>query len=263
MTTETMPLFFAQVLDAKRLDELTAANDLTQADLDWLHHTSLANHMLRVAQTPAMSAETILLHAEGKAPIPLAGCFTLSALSGTKASAPKPAFLYTPLGGIKKFDSPDALARRIDEMLAHPTERDDLFQLLSIAQRAELNSAATLTQSRQIINGDVFKTQVESIEHAQDLNALAMVNELIKLPSLTSMLDEVLNEVLSNFDHKQARVTLSTGDPQANQVTKSLSLSDAVLLYFHNQGRPRGHDVDFTHPGITASPRIPGSGKAS
>ena len=255
MTTETMPLFFAQVLDAKRLDELTAANDLTQADLDWLHHTSLANHMLRVAQTPAMSAETILLHAEGKAPIPLAGCFTLSALSGTKASAPKPAFLYTPLGGIKKFDSPDALARRIDEMLAHPTERDDLFQLLSIAQRAELNSAATLTQSRQIINGDVFKTQVESIEHAQDLNALAMVNELIKLPSLTSMLDEVLNEVLSNFDHKQARVTLSTGDPQANQVTKSLSLSDAVLLYFHNQGRPRGHDVDFTHPGITASPQ--------
>ena len=259
MTTETTPLLFPAVLAAKRLDELTEPHELTQADLDWLHHTSLSSHALRAAQTPAMCVETILLQTEGKAPIPLAGCFTLSALPKTAGSDTTPAFLYTPLGGLTKFDSSASLDKQVEAMLANPTERDDLFRLLAISQRAELNSTNTLTKTRQTITGDVFKSQVESIEHAQNLNAVAMVDELIKLPSLTSMLDEVLSEVLSNFDHKQARVTFSTGvsmgDPKAHQVTKNLSLADAVLVYFHNQGRPSGHDVDFIHPGIIVSPQ--------
>lgn len=259
MTNETTPLLFPEVLGANRLDDLRSPHELTQADLDWLHHTSLPSHTLRAAQTPPMSAETILFAAEGKAPIPLAGCFTLRALADAEASDIKPAFLYTSQGGIKKFDSSKALDKKIDEMLENPAERDDLFCLLSISQRNELNSTTDIKKTRQTISGDVFKTLVETIEDAQSLNAQAMVNELIKLPSLTSMLDQILNEVVSNFDHKQARVTLSTGvdlgSPKATQLTRSLSLSDAILVYFHNQGRPSGHDVDFIHPQITASPQ--------
>ncbi|UZE26330.1 M35 family metallopeptidase [Pseudomonas sp. B21-056] len=258
MTSETTPLLFPDVLGATRLDELTAPHGLTQTDLDWLHHAALPSHALRAAQTPSMSAEVILLQAEGQAPIPLAGCFTLTTLPDAGTSPPKPAFLYTPLGGIRKFDSPQALQTKIEQMLAAPAERDDLFQLLSIAQRAELNASPVIRQSRRTIDGDVFKTQVESIEHAQSLNALTMVNELIKLPSLTSMLGQALNEVLANLDHQQARVTISVdaalGDPTMGKVTNNLSLSEAVLVYFHHQGRPARHDIDFIHPGITASP---------
>lgn len=258
MPRETTPLLFPDVLDAIRLDELSATDGLTQTDLDWLHHAALPSHMLRAAQTPSMSAETVLLQAEGQAPIPLAGCFTLTTLPDVDTSNSKPAFLYTPQGGIEKFDTPQALETRIDQMLATPAERDGLFQLLSISQRAELNTGAIISQARRTIDGDVFKAQVDSIEHAQSLNALTMVNELIKLPSLTSMLDQVLKEVLANFDPQQTRVTITAdaglGDPTMGKVTNNLSLSEAVLVYFHHQGRPARHDVDFIHPDITAAP---------
>lgn len=199
MTRETTPLLLPAILNANRLDELSATHGLTQTDLDWLRHAALPSHTLRAAQTPSMCAETILLHAGGQAPIPLAGCFTLTSLPEAGTSPPRPAFLYTPQGGIEKFDRPEALQTRIDQMLATPAERDDLFQLLSISQRAELNTSIAIRQSRRTMDAGVSKTQVESIEHAQHLNALTMVNELIKLPSLTSMLDQVLNEVLANL----------------------------------------------------------------
>lgn len=255
MTSETTALLFPDVLDAQRLDQLSSPHSLTQADLDWLPHAALSSHALRIAQKAPMYAEAIFLAAEGKTPIALAGCCALSAPAN--GSGPTPAFLYTPYGGIEKLADLAAVDARIDSMLASPTERDDLFRLLSITQRAELNSTNTLTKTRQTLDGDIFKSLIDAIEQAQNLNALAMVNELIKLPSLRSMLDEVLNEVASNFDHRQTRVTMSTGggaaDPKANQLTRNLSLADAVLVYFHHRGRPGGHDVAFIHPGITAS----------
>lgn len=256
MTTETTPLLFPEVLNATRLDELSDPHGLTQADLDWLHHVALPSHTQRAAQRPSMSAETILLQAENKAPIPLAGCFTLKALPDTDGTDLKPAFLYTPDRGICKFNDSQALENQIDEMLQDTAGRDDLFRYLSISQRSELNSTTDITQTRQVINEDVFKAQIESVEYAQSLNALAMVDELIKLPTLTSMLNEALSERLPNFDQRQARVALRKGvplgDTQAIPVTESIALSDAVLVYFHHQGWPAGHDVDLTHPGTSA-----------
>ena len=259
MTTATTPLLFPEVLAANNLEDLNAPHGLTQADLDWLHHVSLSNHTLRAAQTPPMSAETIRLQVDANAPIPLAGCLVLKALTDADAAQTQPAFLYTPYGGIRKFDSPEALEEKMEAMLDSPAERDDLFRLLSISQRAELNSTSAIRTTRQRIDGDVFNTLVESIEFAQSLNARTMVDELIKLPSLSTMLDAILNEVLSNFDHRQTRVTMSTwssaGNQKTSQLTRSMTLSEAVLAYFHSQGRPAGQDVDFIHPGITVSPQ--------
>ncbi|MBT2339785.1 MULTISPECIES: M35 family metallopeptidase [Pseudomonas] len=258
MTTATTPLLFSHVLDAHRLDQLEGPHELTQADLDWLHHAALSTHSLRAAQTPAMSAEMIRLHAEGKAPIPLAGCFTLKVLPDKSASGSNPAFLYTPYGGIKKFASPETLDNAIEDLLKNAAERDELFRFLSIPQRTELKGASVITTSRQVISDDVFSTLVESIEHAQGLNAQAMVDELVRLPSLATMLDRVLNDGLSNLDHRQTRVALTVdGEPGttgARPVTRNLSLSDAVLAFFHHQGRPAGHDIAFIHPDVTPSP---------
>lgn len=256
MTTETTPLLFPEVLSATRLDELSSPHGLTQADLDWLHHASLPSHAQRAAQTPPMTAETILLQAEEKSPIALAGCFALSVPSNGNQNSTAPAFLYTPGGGIEKFASLASLEKRIEQMRQGTAERDDLFRLLSISQRSELNSTTHIKQTRQAIDTDVFKTQLESIEHAQDLNARAMVNELVKLPSLRSMLDLALNEALPDLDHRQIRIgfTKATGqeDPKAIPVTESIPLSDAVLGYFHNQGWPPGHHIDLTYPSTSS-----------
>ncbi|MGN8342604.1 dermonecrotic toxin domain-containing protein [Pseudomonas sp. SMV71] len=262
MTIESTPLLFPQVLGTQHLDPLTRAHDLTQADLDWLHHVALPSHAQRRAQTRPMWVETITLQAGDNPPIPLAGCFTLSALpytgqADTDEADLRPAFLYTPYGGLKKFANLQALDNRLDELLDDSTARADLFRFLAISQRAELNAASSLEKSRRTITNDVFRCAIDSIEHAQNLNALVMVDELLKLPSLRVMLEEMLSEAVVNFDHQQTRVALSTGanpaDPQSGQVTRHLSLAEAVLVYFHHQGRPVGHDVDFIHPQITAS----------
>ena len=258
MTTATMPLLFPEILTANNLEDLNAPHGLTQADLDWLHHASLSSHTLRAAQTPPMCAETILLQADANAPIPLAGCLVLKALTDADAAQTQPAFLYTPYGGIRKFDSPEALEEKIDEVLKNPTQRDDLLRLLSISQHSELDGTTNIRQTRQTISGDVFKSQIESIEHAQSLNALTMLNELIKLPSLTSILEKLLNEMLPGLDHREARVSLNPsvvpGNSKANQGVKNISLSEAILVHFHNQGWPSTYNVTFIHPNITASP---------
>ncbi|MFC6574369.1 hypothetical protein ACFQDJ_26185 [Pseudomonas brassicacearum] len=80
---------------------MTATHGLTQADLDWLQHIALPDHTQRAAQTPPMFAETILLQADEKSPIALAGCFVLSTSSNSAETSTHPVFLYTPRGGIK------------------------------------------------------------------------------------------------------------------------------------------------------------------
>ncbi|MBV4551758.1 hypothetical protein HU742_011480 [Pseudomonas sp. SWRI102] len=257
MHAEIPLLLFPQILNVKDLEELDAVHGLTQADLDWLQNVSLPSHTQRVAQTPPMFAEKILLAPEDKPPIPLAGCFSLQSTQGTGASGNEPAFFYTPWGGIRKFDNPQALDRNIEQTLKNTEERNRLFRLLSISQRSALNSTTDISRTRQIIDGDVFETQRESIEDAQDVNALVMVEELIKLPSLTSMLDQLLGEALPGLDPRQVRIALSHDSdspaPSPFQVTSSIPLSDAVLVYFHHQGWPAGQGVDLTHPGTSAS----------
>ncbi|WP_231982644.1 M35 family metallopeptidase [Pseudomonas mucidolens] len=251
MNIANPPLLFPEILRAHRLDELNAPHELTQADLDWLHHTTLPSHALRSVQVPAMTVETLTLEVGGKASIPLAGCLVIS------APGDHPAFLYTPYGGIVKFDSPESVDQRLDEMLSLPLERDDLFRLLSISQRNELHGATTLEKTRRTVHGDVFKTQLASMKKAQDLNDRAMVSELLQAPSLATMLDRILNDKLSNFDHKQARVSLNAnkaaGDPKTQQWSRNMPLSDAILTYFHHQGWPGGCDVEFFHPDINDS----------
>jgi hypothetical protein len=258
MTTRPAPLLFPEILAAERLDQLTTPNELTQEDLDWLRHISLPSYTQRAAKTPPMFAEKILLQAEKKTPIALAGCFALSTSSSGSSPHTGPGFLYTPMEGIRKFDNPVSLETAIGQRLQDTTQRNDLYSLLSVSQRSELLSTSEITQTRQIIEGDIFKDQLASIESAQHLNASSMVNELVKLPSLTSMLDQILNEMLPKLDYRQARLALGKGVRPGGAedigVTESMPLTDAVLIYFHHQGWPPGHYGYITFPGTTSSP---------
>jgi hypothetical protein len=250
MTIAKTPLLFPEIFKAQRLDELTVPHGLTQADLDWLHHAALPNYTQRGEQSPAMTIETITLDVQGKPLIPLAGCLVLS------APGDHPAFLYTPYGGITKFDSPETLEHKLDEMLATPLERNELFRLLSLSQRNELNGAS-FQKTRRTVYGDPLETRLAAIRNAQELNARAMVHELLQVPSLAAMLDQILQELLDNFDHQQARVSLSLikgADVPLQQWTRNMPLSDAVLIYFHHQGWPDGYEAAFTHPSTEESP---------
>jgi hypothetical protein len=257
MTTRPAPLLFPEILAAERLDQLTTPNELTQEDLDWLRHVSLPSHTQRAAKTPPMLAEKIMLQAEKKTPIALAGCFALTS-SGGGSRDTGPAFLYTPMEGIRKFGNPASLETAIDQMRLDAARRNDLYSLLSVSQRSELLGTSEITQTRHVIEGDIFKDQLASIESAQHLNASSMVNELVKLPSLTSMVDQILNEMLPKFDYRQARFALGKGvrpgGAEDMGVTESMPLTDAILIYFHHQGWPPGHYGNITLADTASSP---------
>ncbi|WP_367371674.1 dermonecrotic toxin domain-containing protein [Pseudomonas lini] len=257
MPTPATPLFFPQALKSPGLwRRLGQTHGLTQKDFEWFSHLQLANHTLRGEQKPPMLAEKILLKTNNLEPMPLAGSFVLSATPDDNG-----VILYTPYGGIKKYDSHSALTEQLKRQLNSATEDDDLLAFMSLSQRRTLADAATIEVTFQTIEGEVFEDQSSTITALQQMNDQAMLGELKASPSLISMLDTVLDELLKSafpgLDQRQTQVSFystATADEHDKESTparrwiNAMSLSDAVLLYYRNQRWPSGQSHEFSHP---------------
>ncbi|MBV6822992.1 dermonecrotic toxin domain-containing protein [Pseudomonas sp. PD9R] len=254
MPTSPAPLFFPEALNSPGLwAELGKIHGLTRKEFEWLSHLQLASQTLRSQQSPPMLAEKILLKIAGHDPFPLAGSFVLS-----PAPENNGVILYTPYTGIQKIYSRSALADHLVLQLKSVTENSDLIAFLSLAQRKALTMALNLQVSFQPIAGDVFDDQSTVIAHNQRLNDQAMLVELLALPTLTSLLDSTLNEVLqptfAELDQIRTRVNFyasSTTDQEASPVRRwinSTSLRDAVLAHYRDQRWPIGEQPEFFHP---------------
>lgn len=137
-----------------------------------------------------------------------------------------------------------------------PAMRIDLLRFLSIAQRAALKPGDKLTITTSLIEGDVFEDQATTIRLYQRRNAQAMLTELLKLPTLTSMLNATLNSALHThfpgLDQSQTRMNSFIGetsvDAQGNSVVvrrwvDSAPLSEALLKFYQQQTWPLGVGV--------------------
>ncbi|VVO26094.1 dermonecrotic toxin domain-containing protein [Pseudomonas fluorescens] len=255
MTTSPSPLFFPQVLDEPgSYEELRKTHSLVEKDLTWLCHIELASDELRQAQTPPMSAEKLLVKVKDKAPVPLAGCFMLSSTPDDNA-----AILYTPYGGIEKFDDVKSLKDELIQRL-EPTDQNQLLHFVSIDQRTALDGESITELTNDIIDGEVFKYQETLIKHNQQQNAQRLLAELIQLPSLSSLLNEIFADLLrSSFpglDQKHTRVNFLT-QSESNPILESLPLGDAFLLYYRHQGWPSYRTIEFVNPKRTPIPDDP------
>lgn len=255
MPSPTPPLLFPDILDSPGLHaELGKTHGLNSKDFSWLAHVQLATHALRQLQTPPMHAERILLNADKQLPVPLAGSFILGA--GPDDGG---VFLYTPYDGLKKYSDDDALTEALQARLDDADETDDLFAFISLSLRKELVEKRDITVTRETINGDVFEDQQSAIETAQNACARDVLDELKRLPSLTTLLDKILDELLAahfaGLQQSQTRVSLypasGAGADDRRQQLDSLSLSEALLVYFRRQGWPRGQSAKFAHPART------------
>ncbi|RON13360.1 dermonecrotic toxin domain-containing protein [Pseudomonas frederiksbergensis] len=257
MSTPVTPMFFPQALKSPGLwRKLGQTHGLTQKDFEWFSHLQLANHTLRGEQKPPMLAEKILLKTNDLEPVPLAGSFVLSATPDDNG-----VILYTPYAGIKKFDSRSTLTEQLNRQLNSATEDDDLLAFMSLSQRRTLADAATIEVTFQTIEGEVFEDQSSTITAHQHMNDQAMLDELKALPTLTSLLDTVLNELLKSafpgLDQRQTQVSFystATADEHDKESTparrwlNAMSLSDAVLFHYRNQRWPLGQSHEFSHP---------------
>ncbi|WP_332762889.1 dermonecrotic toxin domain-containing protein [Pseudomonas koreensis] len=249
MSSTTAPLLFPEILQSTGLHaELGKTHGLNSKDFDWLAHVQLATHALRKEQTPPMLAKRILLNADKQLAVPLAGSFILSA--GPDDGG---VFLYTPYDGLKKYSDEDALTEALQTRLDEADEHDDLLAFISVSLRKELVEKRDITFTRETIDGDVFLDQQSAIDNARNTCMRDVLDELKRLPSLTTLLDKILAELLAahfaGLQQSQTRVSLySATAGNRRQRTHSLSLSEALLVHFRRQGWPRGQSAEFSHP---------------
>ena len=249
MSTPTAPLLFPVIFDSPGLHAaLGPAHGLHSKDFDWLAHAQLATQSLRNKQTPPMLAERILLNADKQQAVPLAGCFMLSAGPDDNG-----VFLYTPYDGLKKFADRQALTDALQTRLDNAGEADDLLAFLSVSLRKELVEKRGITLTCETIEGGVFEDQQAAIGESLERCARDLLDELKRLPSLATLLEKILDELLeAHFAALQQSLTrvgfYSTSSSADKQWVDSLSLSEALLLHFHRQGWPHGQTVEFTHP---------------
>ena len=260
MDDSSLPYFFPEALlpvTRKRPSERERARGFTVKDLDWLKHLRLASHADRSKQAAPMQVDRFLLNTPGNdtAPI-LAGAFMISPTPDDKKI-----FLYTPYGGLEKFENAGQLMGELNERLDSPVERVELLRFLSIAQRAALKPGDKITITTSLIEGDAFEDQASTIRLYQSQNAQAMLAELLKLPTLTSMLNATLDSALHTHfpgldqskTHMNSFIEETSVDAQGNSVAlrrwvDSAPLSEALLKFYQQQAWPLGRTREFFNP---------------
>ncbi|WP_137805493.1 dermonecrotic toxin domain-containing protein [Pseudomonas sp. G(2018)] len=256
MPAPNPPLYFPQARHSQdQWTELGEIHGLTQKDFEWIRHVQWSTHALRSQQTPPMLAETILV-STGERSVTLAGCFVLSTTPGDQGE-----ILYTPYAGIRKFASRTSLSGQLKRRLDSANEDDDLLAFLSLSARKTLTEATDIKVTFQTIDGDIFDDQRTLIESNLRNNDQAMIDELQKLPSLDALLDTVLEELLKadfpGLDQRRTQVDFyaeTAGTAEGSPSTRfrrwnhSLSLREALLLYYRHQSWPTGQRTEFSHP---------------
>lgn len=245
------PLLFPETLKSPGLwGELGRIHGLSRKDFDWLAHTQLATQQLRNRQSPPMLAQRVLLNATGLRALPLAGSFVLSATPDDHGE-----ILYTPYEGIKKHHNRADLLEQLEHRLNTPAEAERLLAFLPISRRKQLLEAGAIRVSLETITGDIFDDQQALIVQAQQFNGEALLVELQQLPSLGAMIDRVMDQLLQTaFGAMQQRDTrvsfyLSPDHGVTHHWLESMSLSDAVLMYYRHQRWPAGQLHEFSNPG--------------
>jgi len=225
-------------------------------DRGFLRNLPLSSHEVRGKQVPPMIAQTLWLNKNSPTEQELVGSFMMSS-TGTYTRA----FLYTPYGGLEKFDSRTLLLSELTERLKTPAKADELLQFIALGTRSGLKLSSPLVLTPVDIEGDVFDQQRKAVEQQQTLNLQAVLAELVKLPSLDMMLQSLLRSVFHplfpGLEPSQTRINLfkllsTEGKPR--QWVNSLSISEALLMLYRQQAWPAGQTREYSHPyAITAA----------
>ncbi|RON10024.1 hypothetical protein BK659_08965 [Pseudomonas brassicacearum] len=258
MTAPPLPYFFHEAnlaSFAKEPGDREKNLGFTTADLKWLNRVYLPTHATRVDGAYPMQVDRVILTPPGKTAIPLAGAFLMSRPAGGEVT------LYTPYRGLTKHADLEDLNSKLTQWLGNASRKDELLRYLSIEQRHSLQAFSEPSISTVIVEGGVFQDQESVIELNQSHNIKTMLAELIKTPTLQSMLDETLTIALTKrfpaLEQRHTRmdsfvttaVPVTVDGSGVNQrMVSSLSLSDAVLHLYLTNAWPEGDFRRFSNP---------------
>lgn len=261
MTHIPAPLFFPEALqDIKRLTPRLRALSFTLEDLAWLRNVELASHTQRLAQRSPMTVDSIQVRTGTAEPVPLVGSFIMHSTPGDHG-----AVLYTPYGGLLKFDDVSALLQALNDTLLDPRARVDLISLLPIDQRNTLPIAPPFTLTQHVIEGPVFDHQLEALDQSQRRNVTLMLDQLNQLPTLTTMVNQLFNSTLAThlpaMDQRNTRVSYwpapATIEAGPTPPPEPEPLVDAILRAYRHQARPLTLVRQFSNPQYATSTHDP------
>ncbi|APC14340.1 hypothetical protein BLL42_00775 [Pseudomonas frederiksbergensis] len=252
MTAPMLPYFFHEAnhaADAKQPGVREKTLGFTITDLKWLKRVYWPTHATRIDDAHPMQVDRLILTPPGKTAISLAGAFMMSKPAGGEVT------LYTPYQGLIKFADQEDLNSKFKEWLSDASCKDELLRYLSIEQRHALQDINDPIISTEVVEESVFQDQENVIALNQSRNINMMLAELIKTPTLQSMLDETLAIALYKrfpaLEQRHTRmdsfVTAGGSDINRRRVS-SLSLSDAVLHFYLTNAWPEGEFRSFFNP---------------
>ncbi|MGL5995985.1 MAG: dermonecrotic toxin domain-containing protein [Pseudomonas proteolytica] len=257
MDDQPLPYFFPEALRViKRLNERERQRGITERDREFLRNLFFADADARLAQTPPMIAERLLINLAGHEPMELAGAFMMSS-----EGSYTPVFFYGPHTGLEKFSDAAQLLDTLEKRLQDDAQRGELLHFLAMDDRIGLDFKPRASLTRQLIEGNVFDEQQACIERGQNRNVQTLLNELSKLPLVATLLDQLLASTLRksfpNVDQRKTHVFFyarvsSTTDQE--KWVNALLLRDALLLFYRQHAWPVGLRRVFTNPDVNGHP---------
>lgn len=257
MSKNPLPYFFPEALrDGWNVLERERRLGLNREDHEFLGKVFFATDTARREQSPPMIAQSLWLDKNTPNATELAGSFMMS------SSAVYPhAFLYTPYGGLEKFDNRAQALAALSERLKNPAQAAQLLRFLPLQQQAIRAADNTPVLTTEAILEGVFEEQEKTLNAYQDKNRQAMLAELKQLPRLDTLLSQLLNVVcrpaFPGLDASAAHVSFFARQLVQGHTPRwldSLQINDAVLLFYREQNWPVGQTREFFHPGRPKDP---------
>lgn len=201
----------------------------------------------------------------------LAGCFVV-----TPGSSTLRIFMYAPVRGLEIFATELELTSVLEQRLSNPLLREDLLRFTLIEDRASLIAAKPLNIRLQAVYGNVFADCAQAVFDTRRHNLEGLDRHLAMFPSLRQVLNDGLKEqldlsfqgmdllpssvVVDSFEQPVPPEALAVGTASnqvvsitasaAPQRVSSMSLSDAALLYYTNDGWPNSQTRWYHSPTV-------------
>lgn len=250
------------------LNSLRESGDLSQEEFSWL-----TKSLLETNGRPTV--HRLLIGEVGEPLADLAGYFVVTSGTGTMRT-----FMYSPVVGLEAFATEFELSHALEQRLGNPLLREDVLRFSPIEDRPSLASVGPLNIKYEPVYGDAFVERAQSVLDLRSHNLEGLTQRLIKFASLRQVLNDGLkvqldldfqgldlspmSTVVNSYEKLSpaiaAAIVATTAVvvpadlfvPQvvsvasvAPSLVSSMSLSDAALLYYANDGWSQEHIRDY------------------
>src|SRR5450830_1392389 len=239
---------------------LEASLGIEATDRNWLRNLFLASQDARQALDTPMSVDKLFIVAQDSPPAELAGTFLISGPPGHRV------FLCTPGFGLEPFDHRELALKKLLKRLSLAPQRDELLRFVAFRIRTAIRFDPPPTLVSEPIRGVVLIDRRQSIETYLDYSLKHLQDELLRLPTLRTLLNQLLESQLGRHFPQVSLTALrviSYAIPGADEGTARLPLqqlstrllSETLLEHYNRGAWPAGQSREFVAPGYSSSAR--------